>query len=183
MGECLVAFPSTISTKYFSNFLGTRDPSCSLSHELCFVFRSSRSPIPATHWTIDTEHSRVIDERLNFRHLPRTGIFGMFMNKAFLHFHLQLVTLHTSSDLLAQIFTVFNLLNSRAARVLNREENSSHVGLPTRSSRCSHQFRLSSVLSSSRLKSHIVPLLHSSNPLQNLHGVPTSSHMTQTSTD
>ena len=87
------------STKYFSNFLGTRDPSCSLSHELCFDFRSSSSQTPATHWTIDAVHSRVIDERLNFRHLPRTRILGMFMNEVFLHFHLQFVALCTSSDL------------------------------------------------------------------------------------
>ena len=99
MKKTLVAFPSRISTKYFSNVFGTRDPSCSVSHELCFVFQSSSSQTPATHWTIDGVHSWVIDDGLNLRHLPRNGIFGMLMNEVFLHFHLQLVTLYTSSDL------------------------------------------------------------------------------------
>ena len=99
MNKSLVPFPSTISTKYFSNFFGTCEPSGSLSHELCFVFQSSSSQTPATHRTIDAVHSVVIDEGLNLRHLPRTGNFGMFMNKVFSHFHLQLVTLYTSSDM------------------------------------------------------------------------------------
>ena len=97
VNKYLVAFLSTISTKYFSNFLGTREPSCLLPHELCF--RSSSLQTPATHRTIYAVHSRVADKGLNFRHLPRTGILGMFMNEVFLHFHLQLVALYTNSDL------------------------------------------------------------------------------------
>ena len=60
---------------------------------------ASSSQTPATHRTIDAVHSWVIDEGLNLRHLPRTGNFRMFMNEVFSHFHLQLVTLYTSSGL------------------------------------------------------------------------------------
>ena len=92
-----VIFPSTISTKYISNFFGTCGPSCLFSHELCFVFRSLKTP--ATHRAIDAVHSRVADKGLNLRHFPDCGIFGMFMDKVFLHFHLQFVRLYTSADL------------------------------------------------------------------------------------
>ena len=159
MNKPLVTFPSTISTKYFSNFFGTCEPSRWHCHELCFVFQSSSSQTPATHRTIDAVHSWIIDEGLNLRHLPRNGNFGIFMIQVFSHFHLQLVTLYTSSDLWL-FFSIFNLLISRAsAHVFNKEENSSLGGLPTRSSGCSRFCtRLSSALSSSRLRSHIVPL-------------------------
>ena len=185
MNKSLVTFPSIISTKYFSNFFGTPDPSRSLSHELCFVFQSSRSQTPATRWTIDAVHSWVIDEGLNLKHLPRTGILEMFMNEVFSHFHLQLVALYTSALICGSIFSFFNLLISRAARVLNKEENSSLDGLPTRSSGCSRFCtRRSSALSSSRLRSHIVPLaLAVVNSTANLHGVQTSFRLTRTSTD
>ena len=183
MHKSLVSFPSTISTKYFSNFLGTRDPSCSLSHELCFVFRSSSSQTPATHRTIDAVHSWVIDEGLNLRHLPRTRILGMFMNEVFLHCHLQLVGLYTSSDL---------WLNSLCFQLA---DVSCCTRAPQRRKlvtwRTSHKkFRLFSILHPSEFCSVIfkteVPqrwVLQSSNPLQNLHGVPTSFRLTRTSTD
>ena len=188
MNKSLVTFPSTISTKYFSNFFGTCEPSRSLSHELCFVFQSSSSQTPATHRTIDAVHSWVIDEGLNLRHLPRTRNFGMFMNEVFSHFHLQLVTLYTSSDPWHN-FLCFQLADScDSTHVFNKEENSSLGGLPTRSSGCSRFCtRLSSALSSSRLRSHIVPLAlavvkSTANPVY-LHGVTTSLHTTQTSTE
>ena len=57
--------------EYFSNFFGTRDPSRSLSQELCFVFQFSSSQTPATHRTIDAVHSWVIDEGLNLKHFPK----------------------------------------------------------------------------------------------------------------
>ena len=61
---------------------------------------------------------------------------------------------------MAQFSLFFNLLISRgSACLLNKEENSSLGGLPARSSGCSRFCtRRSSVLSSSRLRSHIVPL-------------------------
>ena len=138
MNKSLVAFPSTIFTKYFSNFLRTRDPSRSLSHELCFVIRSSSSQTAATHWTINAVHSRVTDKELNLRHLPAHGILGMFMNEVLLHFDLQL---------------------GGSAHVFNKEEKSSLGGLPARRSGCSRFCtHRSSALTSSRLRSHIVPL-------------------------
>ena len=51
----------------------------------------------------------------------------MFMNEVFLHLHLQLVALYASSDLWLN-FSVFKLLISRAARVLNKEENRQLMG-------------------------------------------------------
>ena len=153
MNKSLVAFPSTISTKYFSNFLGTRDPSCLLSHELCV--RSSSLQTPATHRTIDAVHSWVIDEGLPTSWNPwdvhERSVFAF--PSATCSFVQALIC--------GSIFSVFNLLISRAAEphVFNKEENSSLGGLPTRSSGCSRFCtRRSSALSSSRLRSHIVPL-------------------------
>ena len=157
MHKSQVAFPSTISTKYFSNFQGTRDPSCLLPDELCF--RSSSLQTPATHRTIDAVHSRVIDEGLNLRHLPARGIHGMFMNEVFLHFHLQLVTLHTSSDLwlnfLCFLFADFSWFCTRSQqrrKVVTWRTSRKKLGC---SRFCTHR---SSALSSSRLRSHVVPL-------------------------
>ena len=135
VNKYLVAFLSTISTKYFSNFLGTREPSCLLPHELCF--RSSSLQTPATHRTIYAVHSRVADKGLNFRHLPRTGILGMFMNEVFLHFHLQLVALYTNSDLwLNSLCFPFADFSWVLHSVFNKGEKSSLGGLPARSSGC-----------------------------------------------
>ena len=96
--------------------------------------------------------------------LPRTGIFGMFMNKVFFAFPSATCNF---VQICGSIFSAFNLLISRALK----EENSSLDGLPKRSSGCS------------RFPTLFRWLSQSSDPLQNLHGVPTSSHMTQTSTD
>ena len=87
----------------------------------------------------------------------------MFMNEVFPHFHLQLVTLYTSSDLWLNLlcfqFADFSRFCTRVQQVFNKEENSSLGGLPTRNSGCSRFCtRLSSAMSSSRLRSHIVPL-------------------------
>ena len=94
-----VTFPSAISTWNFSNFLGTCESSCLLPHELYFVIRSSNLQTPATHRTINAMHSWVADKGLNLGHFPARGILGMFMNEVLLQFHLQLVSLYTSSDL------------------------------------------------------------------------------------
>ena len=64
-----------------------------------FVFRSSSIQTRATHRTINAVHSWVADKGLNLKHFPTRGIFGLFMDKVFLHFHLQFVSLYTSSDL------------------------------------------------------------------------------------
>ena len=177
-----VTFPSTISTKYFSNFFETRDPSCSFSHELCFVFQSSSSQTPAAHWTIDAVHSRIIDERLNFKHLPRAGIFGMFMNKVFLHCHLQLVSLYTSSHLWLDSLADFLWFHTRVQQGIEV--------IARRTSR--KKFRLFSILHSSEFCSVIfkaevphcsVGCCSCQIHCKNLHGFQTSLHMTQTSTD
>ena len=82
------------------------------------------------------------------------------MNEMLLHFHLQLVSLYTSSLICGSIFSVFNLLIScGSTHVFNKEEKSSPDGLPARNSGCSRLCtRRSSALSSSKLRSHIVPL-------------------------
>ena len=67
-------------------------------HLVCFLMNSTFSFDPRAS-TINAMHSRVADKGLNFRHFPARGIFGMFMNEVLLHFHLQLVSLNTSSDL------------------------------------------------------------------------------------
>ena len=151
VNKSLVTFPSAMSTKYFSNFFGTCEPSRSLSHELCFVFQSLSYQTPATHRTIDAVHSWIIDEGLNLSHLPRTGNFGMFMNEVFSHFHLQLVALYTSSDLWLN-FLCFQFADFLCfcTRVQQRRKLITW--------RTSHKkFRLFSILHSS-LRSHIVPL-------------------------
>ena len=44
-------------------------------------------------------YTLVADKGLNLKHFPARGIFGMSLEKVFLHFHLQFVSLYTSSDL------------------------------------------------------------------------------------
>ena len=118
MNNSPVTFPSTISTKNFSNFLGTCEPSCLFPREFCFVFRSSRLQTPATHRTKNAVHSGLADKGLNLRRFTTQGIFGIFMNKVFLHLHLQFVSLYTSSDLrlnsLHSQFDDFLWLHTRA---------------------------------------------------------------------
>ena len=106
--------------------------------------------IPATHRTIDVVHSRVIDERLNLRHFPARGILGMFMEKVFLHFHLQLVTLYTSSDLWLNFlcFQFADFSRCRTTRVQQRRK------LISRWTSCK-KFRLLSILHSSEFCSVI----------------------------
>ena len=160
MNKSLVAFPSTISTQNFSNFLGTCEPSCLLPHELHFVMRFSSLQTPATHRTVNAMHSRVADKGLNLKDFPARGILGMLMNEVLLHFHLQLVSLYTSSDLWPNslCFQLADFLFY--THVFNKEEKSSPGGLPARNSGCSRFCtRRSSALSSPRLKSHIVPLV------------------------
>ena len=83
----------------------------------------------------------------------------MFMNEVFSHFHLQLVTLYTSSDLWLN-FLCFQFADfSRFCTLAQQRRKLITCGLPTRSSGCSRFCtRLSSALSSSRPKSHMVPL-------------------------
>ena len=159
LNKSLVTFPSTISTKYFGNFFGTCEPSRSLSYELCFVSQISSSQTPSTHPTIDVVLSWVIDEGLNLRHRPRTGNFRMFMNEVFSHFHLQLVTLCTSSDLWPNFLcSQFADFSRFYARVQQRGKLFTWRASHKKFRLFSICTRLSSALSSSKLKSHIVPL-------------------------
>ena len=91
-------------------------------------------------------YTRVIDERLNFRHLQACGILGMYLNKVFFAF---------PSASCGSIFSVFNLLISRgSARVVNKEEKSSLGGLPARSLGCS-RFCISSQFCSVVFKAEV----------------------------
>ena len=90
MNKSPVTFPSTIPTKYFSNFFGTCEPSCRFSHVLFLslnppAFKLQRHMGPSMLNT-------VADKGLNIRHFSARGIFGMFMDKV-------LQSLHTSFDL------------------------------------------------------------------------------------
>ena len=71
-------------------------------------------------------------------HSQALGVSGMFMNEVLLHFHLQLVSLYTSSDLWLNSLC-FQLVDvSRDfAHVFDKEEKSSLGGHPARGSGCS----------------------------------------------
>ena len=120
-----VAFPSATSTKYFSNFLGSREPSCLLPHELYFVTRSSSLQTPATHRTINAVHFRVADKGLKLRHLES---LGCSRTKCFC---ISICNLKAFTQVLicGSILSVLNLLISRgSAHVFNIEEKSSLGG-------------------------------------------------------
>ena len=133
MNKSLVAFPPTISTSISAISLELLiDRSCSHSHELCVVFRSSSSQTPATHRT----------EGLNFRHFPRAGILGVFTKEVFLHFHLQLVALYISSDLWPN-FLCFQFADLSCCTCAQQQKNCTWLA--------SHKkFRLFSILHSSK---------------------------------
>ena len=132
-----------------ANFLGTFEPSCLLSHKLHFGIRSSNLQTPATYRTIDAVLSRVADKGLNLGHFPTRGIRGLFMNKVFWHFHLQLVALYTSSDLWLD-FLCFQFADF--SRFCTRAQQRRRV--VTRWASCK-KFRLLSILHSSWLCSVI----------------------------
>ena len=124
-------------------------------------------------------------KKFNLKQLPRTGNFRMFMNEVFSHFHLQLVTLYTSSDLwlnfLCSQFADFSRFH---ARVQQRGKLITW--------RTSHKkFRLFSILHSSEFCFVIfkaeVPHCSVGSCSRQIHCDPftesPSSHMMQTSTD
>ena len=72
------------------------------NHLVCFLMNScSLLDLRQRHVgpTKLCTYFRVAGEELNLEHSPARGIIGMFMNKMLLHLHLQLVSLHTRSDL------------------------------------------------------------------------------------
>ena len=99
-----VVFPSTTSTKCFSNFLRNRD------HLVCILMNSGFDPRalrfqrhigPSMLCTLGS-----LTRELNLRHFTARGIFGMFMQEVFLHFHLQLA----QALICGSILSILNLL-------------------------------------------------------------------------
>ena len=74
-------------------------------------------------------HTRVADKGFNPKRFPARGILGMFMNDVLQHFHLQLVSLYTRSDLwLNSLFLQLDFpVNSGTCSTKKRSRRSAEI--------------------------------------------------------